>query len=87
MTKEFTQNLKEFEDRIKIATNSGASAKEKMLDRLSSEAKKLYKEIASLANLYQVKQKKLEEVLYNIENIDEFMQKKSKKNKKEVIDE
>lgn len=89
MTNELTQNLKEFENRIKIAANSGANAKEKMLDKLKNEAKELHKKMSSAVSLYQSTHKKLEETLHNIENIDEYMQKRSKKtkNKKEVVNE
>lgn len=87
MTNELTQNLKEFENRIKIAAHSGANAKEKMLDKLKNEAKDLHKKMSSAVSLYQSTHKKLEETLHNIENIDEYMQKRSKnkaKSKKEV---
>lgn len=65
--------IAEFESRISAATNSGANAREKTLDKLTNEAKKQLKEVQRLDKALQVKQDKLEKIVYNIENIDAYM--------------
>ena len=65
--------IAEFESRISAATNSGANAREKTLDKLTNEAKKQLKEVQRLDKALQVKQDKLEKIVYNIENIDAYI--------------
>ena len=73
--------IAEFESRINAATNSGANAREKTLDKLTNEAKKQLKEVQRLDKALQMKQDKLEKIVYNIENIDEYMKELTSKNK------
>lgn len=73
--------IAEFESRINAATNSGASVKEKTLDKLTSEAKKQLKEVQRLDKALQAKQDKLEKIVHNIENIDEYLQELTGKQK------
>lgn len=81
MSSEMSKNIKDFETRLNKATNSGANARQRALDRLEIEAKKQLKEVQSLAKALQTKEERLEKVIYQMENIDEYLANSSKKSK------
>lgn len=74
-------NFAELENKINAANKTSASIKEKTLDKLTSEARKLLKEAQRLDKALQGKQQRLEKLVHNIENIDDYLQKLSNKGK------
>lgn len=74
-------NFAELESKINAANKTSASIKEKTLDKLTSEARKLLKEAQRLDKTLQGKQQRLEKLVHNIENIDDYLQKLSNKGK------
>ncbi len=75
-------NLQNLEQRFNnLALNQNASLRQKTLEKLSSEAKSLFKEIEKLNKRYSFLEEKLENILNNIENIDDYLALKSNQNK------
>lgn len=72
-------NFAELESKINAANKTSASIKEKTLDKLASEARKLLKEAQKLDKALQSKRQRLEKLVYNIENIDDYLQNLNKK--------
>lgn len=75
-------NLQNLEQRFNnLALNQNASLRQKTLEKLSGEAKSLFKEIEKLNKRYSFLEEKLENILNNIENIDDYLALKSNQNK------
>lgn len=75
-------NLQNLEQRFNnLALNQNASLRQKTLEKLSNEAKSLFKEIEKLNKRYSFLEEKLENILNNIENIDDYLALKSNQNK------
>lgn len=75
-------NLQNLEQRFNnLALNQNASLRQKTLEKLSGEAKNLFKEIEKLNKRYSFLEEKLENILNNIENIDDYLALKSNQNK------
>lgn len=80
-------NLSTLEKRFnELAFKSNPTLKEKTLNKLSNEAKILFKEIEKTNKKYLFLEEKLKKILNNIENIDDFLASKSKENNKQNQD-
>ncbi|EAI8054133.1 hypothetical protein [Campylobacter upsaliensis] len=71
-------NLSHLEKKFnELTLKSNPTLKEKTLNKLSNEAKILFKEIEKINKKYLFLEEKLEKILNNIENIDDFLASKS----------